>query len=84
MPEKKLNRLNSKFDKIMKVLVTGGAGYIGSHTVRQLVKTGTDVTVLDNMVYGHAGSPRGPEVKLVKGDLGDASVGISSPDEGQL
>ena len=52
MPEKKLNRLNSKFDKIMKVLVTGGAGYIGSHTVRQLVKTGADVTVLDNMVYG--------------------------------
>ena len=74
MPEKKLNRLNSKFDKIMKVLVTGGAGYIGSHTVRQLVKTGADVTVLDNMVYGHAGALVDPEVKLVKGDLGDASV----------
>ena len=40
----------------MKVLVTGGAGYIGSHTVRQLVKTGADVTVLDNMVYGHIGA----------------------------
>ena len=37
----------------MKVLVTGGCGYIGSHTVRQLVKTGADVTVLDSMVYGH-------------------------------
>lgn len=74
LPEKKLNRLNSKFDKIMKVLVTGGAGYIGSHTVRQLVKTGADVTVLDNMVYGHAGALVDPEVKLVKGDLGDASV----------
>ena len=71
MPEKKLNRLNSKFDKIMKVLVTGGAGYIGSHTVRQLVKTGADVTVLDNMVYGHAG-------------FGRCLRGISSPDEGQL
>lgn len=58
----------------MKVLVTGGAGYIGSHTVRQLVKTGADVTVLDNMVYGHAGALVDPEVKLVKGDLGDASV----------
>ena len=58
----------------MKVLVTGGAGYIGSHTVRQLVKTGADVTVLDNMVYGHIGAIVDPEVKLVKGDLGDASV----------
>ena len=58
----------------MKVLVTGGAGYIGSHTVRQLVKIGADVTVLDNMVYGHAGALVDPEVKLVKGDLGDASV----------
>lgn len=58
----------------MKVLVTGGAGYIGSHTVRQLVKIGADVTVLDNMVYGHIGALVDPEVKLVKGDLGDASV----------
>lgn len=63
-----------QFDKIMKVLVTGGAGYIGSHTVRQLVKIGADVTVLDNMVYGHIGALVDPEVKLVKGDLGDASV----------
>lgn len=72
-PEAGTTRLNS-IDKIMKVLVTGGAGYIGSHTVRQLVKTGADVTVLDNMVYGHIGAIVDPEVKLVKGDLGDASV----------
>jgi len=58
----------------MKVLVTGGAGYIGSHTVRQLVKAGADVTVLDSMVYGHQAAIVDKEVTLVKGDLGDPAV----------
>ncbi|HLM19260.1 MAG TPA: NAD-dependent epimerase/dehydratase family protein, partial [Acidimicrobiia bacterium] len=35
------------------VLVTGGAGYIGSHTVRMLGDRGADVVVLDSMEYGH-------------------------------
>ncbi|MEG2248324.1 MAG: UDP-glucose 4-epimerase GalE [Akkermansia sp.] len=58
----------------MKVLVTGGAGYIGSHTVRQLVKAGADVTVLDNLSYGHKAAIVDKEVKFVQGDLGDATV----------
>lgn len=37
----------------MKVLVCGGAGYIGSHTVRQLQKTGYEAIVLDNLAKGH-------------------------------
>ncbi|MBI5759658.1 MAG: UDP-glucose 4-epimerase GalE [Planctomycetales bacterium] len=37
----------------MNVLVTGGAGYIGSHAVRQLVAAGHRVTVVDNLVRGH-------------------------------
>lgn len=37
----------------MKICVTGGAGYIGSHAVRHLLSSGFDVTVLDNLVYGH-------------------------------
>ncbi|MCK9641678.1 MAG: UDP-glucose 4-epimerase GalE [Prolixibacteraceae bacterium] len=37
----------------MKVLVTGGAGYIGSHTVKKLCELGFDVTVLDNLCLGH-------------------------------
>lgn len=37
----------------MRVLVTGGAGYIGSHTVRELVNEGHSVTVLDNLSHGH-------------------------------
>lgn len=35
------------------VLVAGGAGYIGSHTVKYLLKNNYDVVVLDNLVYGH-------------------------------
>lgn len=56
----------------MTILVTGGAGYIGSHTVRALEKRGQDVVVLDNLEKGHrkavSNSP------LVEGDLGDAGL----------
>lgn len=37
----------------MKILVMGGAGYIGSHTVRHLLDNGYDVVVADNLIYGH-------------------------------
>ncbi|MGH2468929.1 MAG: NAD-dependent epimerase/dehydratase family protein, partial [Chloroflexota bacterium] len=37
----------------MRLLVTGGAGYIGSHTVRLLTQQGHQITVLDNLRYGH-------------------------------
>jgi UDP-glucose-4-epimerase GalE len=54
----------------MKVLVIGGAGYIGSHTVRQLVARGHEVWVYDNLSLGHrqAVSPD----QLLIGDLKDA------------
>jgi UDP-glucose 4-epimerase len=55
----------------VKVLVTGGAGYIGSHAVRELRDAGHDVAVLDDLSRGHRGSVP-PEVSLVRGDLGDA------------
>jgi UDP-glucose 4-epimerase len=51
-----------------KILVTGGAGYIGSHTVRELVARGHNVLVLDNMSSGHEGSVT---VQLVRADLQD-------------
>ena len=56
----------------MKVLVTGGAGYIGSHTVRELRDAGHDIAVLDDLSRGHRKSVP-PEVPLVRGDLGDAA-----------
>lgn len=56
----------------MSVLVTGGAGYIGSHTVRQLVGRGTDVVVLDSMEYGNEAALLGTE--LVVGDIADQAL----------
>ena len=59
----------------MNVLVVGGAGYIGSHCVRQLVLAGHRPVVLDNFVHGHrAAVPAG--VPVHETDLGDeAAVG---------
>ena len=56
----------------MKVLVTGGAGYIGSHAVRELRDAGHEVAVLDDLSRGHRPSVP-PAVTLVRGDLGDAA-----------
>ena len=57
-----------------KILVTGGAGYIGSHTVRLLAASGASIVVLDNMVYGHEEAIVDPNVQLVPGDIGDHSL----------
>jgi UDP-glucose-4-epimerase GalE len=52
-----------------RILVTGGAGYIGSHTVKRLLARGHDVTVFDSLVYGHRQAV--PADRLVVGDLRD-------------
>ncbi|MGE5578869.1 MAG: UDP-glucose 4-epimerase GalE [Bacillota bacterium] len=52
-----------------RVLVTGGAGYIGAHTVKALAEEGYQVTVLDDLSRGHP--EQIPGVKLVIGDTGD-------------
>jgi UDP-glucose 4-epimerase len=57
----------------MKVLVTGGAGYIGSVTAAELLKAGHQVVVFDNLSQGHqAAVPAGAE--LIVGDLLDAAA----------
>lgn len=56
----------------MNVLVTGGAGYIGSHTVRRLTKMGENVIVYDNLIKGHRGAVKAGE--FVKGDIFDSEL----------
>lgn len=57
----------------MNVLVVGGAGYIGSHCVRQLVVAGHCPVVLDNLVFGHRGA-MASGVPLYTADLGDETA----------
>ena len=53
------------------ILVTGGAGYIGSHAVLALQQAGFNVVVLDNLVYGHQELVEALGAKLIVGDTGD-------------
>ncbi|MCI0620414.1 MAG: UDP-glucose 4-epimerase GalE [Acidobacteria bacterium] len=54
------------------ILVTGGAGYVGSHTVKRLRDEGIDCIVLDNLTRGHRELVK--DARLVEGDLGDAPL----------
>jgi UDP-glucose 4-epimerase len=68
----------------MRVLVTGGAGYVGSVTVERLVEAGHDAVVLDDLSQGHRGAVH-PEAAFVEADLLDAtSVEQAFRDHGQI
>jgi UDP-glucose 4-epimerase len=54
---------------MMNVLVTGGAGYVGSHAAKLLARHGHDVWVYDNLVFGHRTAV--PPGRLIEGDLLD-------------
>ena len=57
----------------MRVLVTGGAGFVGSHTVLALQKRGDEVVVLDNLRQGHRAAVP-PGARLVVADLADETA----------
>lgn len=57
----------------MSVLVTGGAGYIGSHMVLELIGSGEDVVVLDNLTTGFRWAVH-KDAKFVEGDIGDEAL----------
>ena len=54
----------------MTVLVLGGAGYIGSHTVYALIEKGEDVVIVDNLETGHIEAVH-PKARFYKGDIRD-------------
>ena len=59
----------------MRVLVTGGAGFIGSHFVRRLLARGEQVVVLDKLTYsGNRANLDGCDAEFVHGDICDADV----------
>ncbi len=57
----------------MKILVTGGAGYIGSIVVEQLIEAGESVVVFDNLYQGHRAAVH-PDAIFVEGDLADRAA----------
>src|SRR3954447_1783456 len=67
----------------MKVLVTGGAGYIGSVVVEELIKDGHDAIVYDNLSKGHRAAVNS-KAKFVKGDLLEQDLLTSTLREQQI
>jgi UDP-glucose 4-epimerase len=62
----------------MKVLVAGGAGYIGSHTVKRLKEAGHDPVIYDNLSRGHRTAAEILKVPFVAADLNDRAVLVST------
>jgi dTDP-glucose 4,6-dehydratase len=59
----------------MRVLVTGGCGFIGSHFVKRLVAVGDEVVVLDKLTYsGNPANIEGVDCELVEGDVADSGA----------
>ncbi|MDE5103697.1 MAG: GDP-mannose 4,6-dehydratase, partial [Trichodesmium sp. St19_bin2] len=57
------------------ILVSGGAGYIGSHAVQALQNAGYDIVILDNLVYGHRDIVENVlKVEMIVGDTSDRSL----------
>jgi UDP-glucose 4-epimerase len=67
----------------MKVLVTGGAGYIGSVVVEQLIQQGHEAVVYDNLSKGHRAAAR-PEARFIEGDLAEKDKLTAALDEHQV
>ena len=66
----------------MRVLVTGGAGYVGSHAAKQLVKAGHDVVIVDNLAEGHR--PAVGELPFVSVDLLDRERMVAAMKEHRI
>src|SRR2546423_4042153 len=59
----------------MRILVTGGAGFIGSHFVKRMLAVGEEMVVLDKLTYsGNPANLAGCDVHLVEGDIADPTA----------
>lgn len=68
----------------MKILVTGGAGLIGSRIAEKLLERGDEVAVIDNFATGRPDNiPQSPNLKIVEGSIGEQSFVLSTFDEFQ-
>lgn len=65
----------------MKLLVTGGAGYVGSVVTRLLLDDGHEVVVLDDLRTGHAAA-LAPDATVVRASISDAAARVLTPDSG--
>ena len=71
--------------KEKRVLVTGGAGFIGSEVTSQLLNNGAFVTVLDNFSSGKKGYlPKNKKLKIVKGDITDEQISAKSVKDNEI
>jgi UDP-glucose 4-epimerase len=66
----------------MNVLVTGGAGYVGSHIGRLLSQAGHEIWVYDNLSRGHRGAA--PAGRLIEGDVGDVDRVLAAMKDKQI
>ena len=57
----------------MSILVCGGAGYIGSHAVHQLIGKGEEVVIVDNLQTGHKDAIH-PKAKFYEGDIRNSDI----------
>tara|TARA_Y100001958_G_C21159169_1_gene493472 strand:- start:23 stop:1003 length:981 start_codon:yes stop_codon:yes gene_type:complete len=57
-----------------KILITGGAGYVGSHLVPYLINLGHELTVIDLMIYGEDNIKKDRNLNIIKGDIRDLKL----------
>src|SRR3989304_1506632 len=58
----------------MKVLITGGMGYLGSVIIEKLLEKGINVKILDSLIYGSFVDSKRAGIELVKGDIRDLKL----------